>query len=212
MAIKSHTFGYCDNLRQIELPDGIKEIEAGAFTACNMLQEIVLPKSLKTLGVPLLWHHKAGRIVSHSPEFVVEHGMLLNRQKSALIACFNRDAMIEVPHSVEIIERGAFADCDTLEWISIGTSVKCIGQDAFYGCINLSRIDFPVGLKEIESCAFAECNSLTDVVLPAGVVTLGLCAFSNCRSLRHLVLSQSLETIPYGVGRRLRKAEVPSPP
>ena len=34
MAIKSHTFGYCDNLRQIELPDGIKGIEAGAFTAC----------------------------------------------------------------------------------------------------------------------------------------------------------------------------------
>ena len=34
VVIKSHTFGFCDNLRQIELPDGIKEIEAGAFKHC----------------------------------------------------------------------------------------------------------------------------------------------------------------------------------
>lgn len=44
------TFKWCDMLRDVTLPEGIKSIGDSAFTGCKALQEIELPNSLLTLG------------------------------------------------------------------------------------------------------------------------------------------------------------------
>ena len=89
----------------------------------------------------------------------------------------------------------AFKGCSSLSAISIPESVNEIAYQAFKGCRALKSIVIPEGITEIAQETFAECTSLTSVVIPASVTSIGSGVFSGCESLASVSLSKSLQTI-----------------
>lgn len=134
------------SMATIELPDGLKRIEASAFsqfrvTATNFqpsIKKIVIPNSVTYLGDD---------------------------------AFSNSDDLkdVKLSESLTQIEAGTFAGCHGLVTIEIPNSVTAIKKGAFSECYSLKNVTLGKGLKEIESNVFTSgprleklvCNSST---------------------------------------------------
>lgn len=45
------SFGNCDKLESVSLPDSLTEVSAGAFKYCSSLKDIVIPDSVENIGI-----------------------------------------------------------------------------------------------------------------------------------------------------------------
>jgi len=136
-SIGKAAFFYCNNLKDITIPAGVKEIGQSAFQktglrsitflkgsqlevigdnafqSCNNLKHITIPVSTKTIG----------------------YSAFLNSGLNSI--------SIEGPSSLESIGMSAFEQCENLESILIPVSVKRIGDYAFERCLNLQEVHYP---------------------------------------------------------------------
>ncbi len=120
-----------------------------------------------------------------------------------------------VPHTVEVIEYGAFANCQKLIAIELpfigGTdgdnnfayifgergvpqslqNVRAggltVADEAFEDCENLISIEFTVA-ENVGNGAFKNCTALKTVVLPKTVTEMGMNLFQGCEKLETLTL------------------------
>lgn len=97
-------------------------------------------------------------------------------------------------HVVSIGEE-AFANCESLQAVTIPVTVTEIGTGAFYGCTSLTSLTIPDTVTEIESGTFFGCTGLTEVTLGNAVTSIGDMAFGYCSSLTTLELPETVETI-----------------
>lgn len=130
---------------------------------------------------------------------------------------------VELPKTIEIIDAYAFADCNSLKYITslkdtkvgvIGTSafencelleelefpkeLEAIGSAAFGGCKGIKKITFPKDseLKVIENHCFRGCENVEQIVLPDGMEMIGISAFADCKSLKKISIPKSCENEP----------------
>ncbi len=101
---------------------------------------------------------------------------------------------ITIPDSVTSIGRSAFWSCG-LSTITIPNSVTSIEYGAFENCISLSNITIPDGLTSIVSNTFQNCASLTSAIIPDSVTSIENNAFFGCRSLSNITVPNSVTSI-----------------
>lgn len=107
--------------------------------------------------------------------------------KAIVIADFVTDSRDNV-YPVVSIRNKAFADCNNLASVTIGSNVTEIGDAAFSGCSLLKRIIVPEGVVTIGNGAFQNA-SVTYAELPSTLRVLGSETFkSNYIALDTLVL------------------------
>jgi len=108
---------------------------------------------------------------------------------TAQIVCWDGpEKAIDVPsaldgHVVSSVSECAFADCGSLEQVTLPETVREIGECAFSNCVNLDRVVLPEGLSRIGSRAFDRCQVLTAIDLPASVAEMGDNPFRGCTNL-----------------------------
>jgi len=109
--------------------------------------------------------------------------------------------------TVVAIGEGAFADNQSLRYVSVPSTVTSIGDKAFYGCSSLKGVEVPSGLEEIGDRAFSDCVSLESlsmsdgfadapgkgVAFPYSLQTLGDYAFQGCSSVTSVVIRPALK-------------------
>ncbi len=111
--------------------------------------------------------------------------------------------------TVVAIGEGAFADHQSLQYVSVPSTVTSIGEGAFSGCSSLKTVEVPAGLQEIGTYAFANCTSLQSLytgdgfadtplngaALPNSLEKLGDKAFFGCSSLQTATVPHSVTYI-----------------
>lgn len=105
-----------------------------------------------------------------------------------------RTAEEEKPYEfeIEVIGQKAFADCSTLEEVTLSESVKAIWGGAFMNCKNLTKVTLPESLEYIGPLAFANCTSLKSIKIPSSVKVIDLMAFYGCTSLESVEIPESV--------------------
>lgn len=103
---------------------------------------------------------------------------------------------VSIPDTVESYGMYTFADCTSLESITIpapenGEEPWIVGY-LFSGCTNLKNVQLPDNITSICTSMFENCTSLADIQIPSGVTRISSSAFSGCTSLTHI-------NIPSGV-------------
>lgn len=98
-------------------------------------------------------------------------------------------------YNVTSIGWWAFANCQSMNSVSIPSSVTSIASSAFVWCSGLTSINIPSSVKTIGSYAFSKCKGLTSVVIPEGVTDIDRWAFYECDALTSVSLPASLESI-----------------
>ena len=97
----------------------------------------------------------------------------------------------DVPKGKTILERGAFQNCDSLEYVNLN-DIKDISYGAFFECWSLLNIDLS-RVNTVQDYAFGECVSLEKIIFPKDSIELGYCSFADCWNLRNVVLPRLLK-------------------
>ena len=177
--IGNNAFYFCRSLTNINIPNSVTNIGNNAFGGCKSLTKIIIPSSVVNMnGNPFCrWN---GKLYNESKEFIYEHQVLFNKDRTTLIAYRSNDTNYIIPDGVTNIGHCAFCGCKSLNSINIPNSVTYIGNDAFGGCKSLTSINIPNSVTNIGDWAFEQCESLTNINIPNSVTNIGNHAFSGC--------------------------------
>lgn len=188
IAVPKATFDHCDTLVQYQIPESVTHIEDRAFASCKKLRKVTIPEAVERIGVNPFLRCRNLRVVSHSPRFVVENNMLIDKQTGHLISFFGDEIEVEVPACVEEIGNWAFGGCAHLQKVALPDTVTHIGESAFKGCRKLQGLRFPDSLLCIGEWAFFQCESFEEIHIPESVLHIGDWAFCGCKKLRKVLL------------------------
>ncbi len=167
-----------NNIKTVDIQEGVKEISDYMFKFVEGLDSIKLPKSVKTIGkqafvtVPL-------RHIDW-PDSLMEIG------EAAF--CKTHFDSIAIPNTVKIIGRGQFNECPQLKKVNLPAHFTEIPIALMYGCISLEEFTIAEPITKIESYAFTDCINLNTVTISKTVTNISSGAFANCYNLRKIIL------------------------
>lgn len=142
--ISSYTFYNCKNLKEVRMPDTIKEIETKAFYHCESMKRIKLPVSLETMGVnPFIGciSLEAFEMPESRTQYQVKDGVLYT----------------DFGRYLKVFPQGKKQDHITLD-----RDVLQIATLAFYGS-EIQSVMLPKAMVRVKSRSFQNCKSLLEV-------------------------------------------------
>ena len=201
------------NAVKLVIPEGVTDIDPGAFRLCKALESVVIPNSVSTIPSEAFSYLenqmlKSAVIPAHATiEYRAFYNLpslesvTLNRNGEPAApppedASIGQDAFgwcrklkqFEFPEGIRSIGKDAFMNCELLESITLPDGVETIDQGAFSQCFALKTLRLPDSVKTIGMWAFRNCRVLEDFRMPSGPLTLGDGAFGDCLALRHIKL------------------------
>lgn len=88
----------------------------------------------------------------------------------------------------------AFLGCKSLRELDLSrSSLTYIDTSAFANCRSLESVSLPETLAYISDCAFADCKSLRSITIPQRVTKIEGHAFKGCTSLESITMSADLQ-------------------
>lgn len=215
--IGQYAFYGCDELKNLTLPDDLKDINGYAFEKCRKLEELTLPSQIETLGydafrdcnnlylntpqLPNSINHIddfafAGTSVS---EVILPANPAYTKVFTNVFGWCNLLTDVTIPSNVTSIGGGAFNTCPILEHVTIEGTITEILDEAFSTDPQLpSSVANRLirDLTVLNNGVFQNCTSITELNIPATVTTLKNRTFANCTSLTSLTVNSA--TAPSG--------------
>lgn len=171
------------------IPEGVKEIQFGAFSGCTKLMgTLSLPSTLEIIG-DLAFMDCPFTSELLLPQNLKEIG------GAAFYKCGSLYGNLILPEGLSIIKGGVFCGCENLTGdLKIPQGVKKI-EGAFGGCHGLNgRLTLPDGLESIGG-AFAKCNFRGPLVLPSTLTIITEDTFMENMFSGELKLPASLQEL-----------------
>ena len=202
-SLSKYTFGGCESLKQVVLPNTVTDIGDGAFEGCKELTSCTMA------GVSVIGKQAfkgCEKITSFTfTDEVTEIGD----------GAFSGTSLISVvvPDNVTQIGSGVFADCSSIKSITIPfigktadkynakdadyifgdtlyglesvtiTKAEAVANNAFEGYGNIKEVNLSPYTESIGSYAFSGCNKLRYVELPSSLTYVASTAFNACYKL-----------------------------
>ncbi len=168
--LPDYSFYYCNAVNEVVIPDSVSYIGMGSFGGCDGLVKLTVGKNANNVfgvpGITRIFVDKNNPYYSND-----RYGNLYNKDKSTLchfVSGGYDSASFTVPSTVKTIAPGAFAACDSLEYVTVGNSVEEIGFGAFEFCSNLKRVILGKNIKTVEQQAFHISNEANPEVYYSG--------------------------------------------
>ena len=133
-SIKAGAFAGCSSIKKLSLPKSVKDIGRGAFEGCRNLEIINMPYGLKTIG-----HY-------------------------AFSGCESLKSLI-LPDSVSYVGEASFSGCSSLEKLIISEKMEQISMHCFSDCVSLTEVVLPIGISLVIQQAFYNCTSLKNMYI-----------------------------------------------
>ena len=149
-------FADCNNLYEIEIPQGVVNIGEKAFERLDNLKNIDIPDSVT--NITTLAFYRCNGLVS-----VQVPGSVTAIKNGTFRECNNLKKVI-LNEGVAKIEDSAFVFCSSLEQIKLPQSLMSIGSGAFDNCTSLISVELPDNAI-ISSSTFRGCKNLSKIVL-----------------------------------------------
>lgn len=166
------------NVVSVTIPDSVTTIEKWAFSGCENLTSIKLPKNLKSIGV-------AAFAESGLTEISIPEGVT-RIEGSAFALCKNLQS-VTVPSSVTEINSRAFSS--TPWYNSLPDGFVYIGKVLYAwkgAMVQGAKLSVKAGTTQITDYAFNNCSNLVSITIPGSVTKIGEKAFSGCTKLSSL--------------------------
>ena len=208
--INSKAFSFCELLESVEIPKSVISIGAWAFLGCKSLKRVEIPNDVEAI------------------------------EKSAFNGCSALKEVI-IPSGVTKIGDYAFEGCIALRDIELPNSLTSIGIEVFDGCSgliynknenalylgnkenpyfaliniknrNAENIKINENTRIIYANACTNCVNIKSVEIPKGVISIGYKAFNYCTSLENIQIPKgviSIGTLAFWECRSLKSIVIP---
>ena len=192
--IGSYAFSGCSWLTEITIPAPIRSVNANAFNGCTQLKAVALPKSLTGIYTTSLAGCAALETITVDSENTTYKGagncVIKIDTGAVVLGCKN--SVIPTDGSVKKIAENAFKGMTGLTSINIPSSVTVIAKNAFADCEKLKTVTFEANslLTLIDEEAFTGCSALTEISIPAAVKTVAKKAFASCTNLKTVIFDE----------------------
>ena len=184
--INTKAFKGCSNLEKLILPHSLKTIGVMAFVRCEKLKEIKLPKFVQKVdGAFMYWN---GKLVNESDYFIYKDEILYNSSMTRLIAYRKMEKQY---NKFVAFNRYTSQMTEAIGWT---------GEHSY---------DVPVGIVEIACGAFAGKHSLFSVSLPTSVCRIENAAFVCCENLGFINIPPTVSYIgKFTFGKTILKDQI----
>ena len=103
---------------------------------------------------------------------------------------------VTIPGSVIEIIGNSFQNCKNLKTVNIlGSGLQSLGNHTFANCASLEKVTLPSSLKTIELGCFEGCKSLREIVIPKSVESIPSQIFDMCENLNVFCEAESKPTV-----------------
>ena len=188
--INRNAFAGYSYLKVLNVPDGVKKINVGAFANCTLLKEVNLGSGIEFLADGVFSGCRSLRTANFKAVSVLSSEDFA--YGGALYGC-NELENISFGGNINI-GNGAFKDNKSLKSF-LADGDLCAGDSAFEGCVNLAQLSFD-GLNEAGKKSFKDCLSLNEINLSeSGLTEISELAFFGCSGLSEIVLPNVIERI-----------------
>lgn len=218
ITIGKYSYAGLETLKSLNLPEGVKIIDSGAFRDCVNLSQISFPSTVTSFKNEAFAN--TGFV-----DFVIPN-TVTNLDQNLFAECsklknITLPANFVVPFNFHTI----FTLCPVLESISLGgehknyitkqnsllskdgtelvfgvlnstipSSVTSIAKDAYCGR-DIESIVIPSSVTNIGSAAFWQCKKLKSVIIPSGVTVIESQTFASCEKLTTITIPNSVTEI-----------------
>ena len=209
--IGNYAFWGC-NVTSIEIPASVQTIGVGAFWDCS-LKTVTFGKDSQLEIIGDVFSDEITSIVIPANVQMIKARAFSGCSKLATVT-FEKGSQLKTisgdysnPHY-----NGAFSDCTALTSIEIPASVQTIEKVAFSGCSSLKTVTFEKG-SQLQTIgggyydsnsaplgAFLHCRALTSIEIPASVKTIGATAFEGCSKLATVTFEKGSQLQTIGGG------------
>lgn len=179
-----YAFGTCINLKTVIFNDGLKAIDACAFSDSG-IENVVLPETVTYLSEYVFGGCESLKSVKATGVTKIDH--------DAFYGCSSLENA-EFSDGLYYIGRYAFEKTTNLKKIETGTDeVAYLLDKAFYKS-GISEFDFSDKLTSIPAYCFSD-SMLSNAIMSEGLESIGTGAFSNCKNLAKVDFPDSLKEI-----------------
>ncbi len=196
---------YDSQIKELDLPEGLEEIDDQAFCYCPTITTVTLPSTLKKLGsgvFHLCANIKKVKTAKGSEHFLAENNVLYSNDKKTLYfypAGLNFTSY-DLPEEVEHISDYAFYGNQVLTAIGIPSNcnLTSIGYRAMAAITNLTtlRLEKAEKLTEVGDLAISENSSLIKVTLPKSLSKLSRGLLYKDGALQSVTIQGDYTEIP----------------
>ncbi len=208
-----HTFAGCTALESIDLPASLNYLGFYTFYNCTSLKELRFGGTVaewNSVYKQEKWNEDAAFVAVKCSDGIVElnehdgsRGLeyRIDGNRAVLVGigtCADSDIVVASTYNgvpVTEIGDGAFADCFSLETVTIPEGVKIIGNDAFNFCRSLTKVTLPSTIESIGDRAFFECVRVEEFKGSENIISIGANAFDTCNSITSIKLGNKLQKI-----------------
>ena len=169
-----------NHVKEVVLPDGLREIGTSAFYYATGLSSINFPVSVETIGANAFAYTSSLSTVELSPNIKTIGANAF--ESSGLIS-------IVIPASVTSIGTAAFKNTTKLVSATFANNalIQSLPVEMFYGS-RIESFTVPKTVTSIGNYAFGNTNSLKSLEIPASVKTFGNAILKNASSITELTL------------------------
>ena len=177
--INTKAFKGCSNLEKLILPHSLKTIGVMAFVRCEKLKEIKLPKFVQKVdGAFMYWN---GKLVNESDYFIYKDEILYNSSMTRLIAYRKMEKQY---NKFVAFNRYTSQMTEAIGWTGehsydVPVGIVEIACGAFAGKHSLFSVSLPTSACRIENAAFVCCENLGFINIPSTVSYIGKFAFGK---------------------------------
>lgn len=209
--IDGYAVTYCENLKKIELSEGILVLGGFSFAWNPMLTEVEVPASVEEIDTDTFCENaslKKIEVHKDNGKYCSVDGVLYSKDMTELITVPGGMVaeLYEVPEGTEIINGNAFEGCNGIKAIKIPKSLRGgLSSRTFYNCSALERFEVAEDnmlfcetdgilfnkAKTIIVC-MPDGTNLTEYEIPSSVTRIGDFAFEGAKSLKKIVVPDSV--------------------
>ena len=215
--IAPYAFAYCEGLREIILPEGIRRIQDRAFFGCTAVERVDFPESLREIGreilsgaeqlstlrIPAAVWRVTATALSGLPALktlMVSVRLAPNVEKWGI----SRACNVIVAQEEESKTRARLSVCRAvrfgIDWMG-GLQRITVARDGQTPEETYYEVYLPDDdgegntVNAIADSGFADCRNLTTVLMPMTIRRIGKAAFSRCHQLISVQLHEGLVEI-----------------
>ena len=206
--IRSELGEYADQLKELQVEDGITALNSNSVFAGAPFEKITLAATVTTIGNNAF--QNCAKLSS------VEMPGVTTLGTRAFSGCKSLTSLDFLPETLKTVNTYVFENCTGLTEVDLsGTQITTAANYMFSGCTNLTSVKLPLTVMSIYQYAFSGCTALEEadlsstqvtslpsslfngrsnlktVKLPNTLTYIHSSAFSSCTSLENLDLSNT---------------------